>query len=298
MGKFFDALNKLQKPATAEVTRPGAAGQDAVASASDKVVRLSSEEIENLRLHPLDQPGSLPPPDVDLSATDPRLVCLREPTSPAAEGFRILRSKLLFSGLGAAPRRVIMITSAEPQDGKTLVAANLAVSIAQDISSYVLLVDCDLRRPAVHRAFGLRGKHGLREYLESGTNVGSYLIKTQVEKLTLLPAGRPLESPSELLTSPKMQALAAEIKERYEDRFLILDTPPAQFFADAASLLSIIDGVLLVVRCGKTSRQLIQEMITSIGRERILGVVFNASDEVQRSYKYYYHYYSRPRQPR
>jgi capsular exopolysaccharide synthesis family protein len=184
-----------------------------------------------------------------------------------------------------------MVTSAEPQDGKTLVAANLAVSIALAINSYVFLVDCDLRRPALHKAFGLKGKRGLRDYLESGNSVGSYLLKTQVEKLTLLPAGRPLDSPSELLSSPRMRLLTEEIKDRYQDRFLILDTPPAQFFADAASLFTMIDGVLLVVRSGKTSRQLVEDTITNIGRERILGIIFNASDEVRRSYKYYDQYY-------
>lgn len=287
MGKFFDALSKLQKPAAKDGARP----------APEKVVRLPGDDIEKLRLYPSAPVEVLPPPDVDVSATDPRLVCLREPTSPAAESFRILRSKLLDSSLGE-PRRVIMVTSAEPKDGKTLVAANLAVSIALGIDSYVLLVDCDLRRPALHRAFGLKGKRGLREYLESGTSIGSYLLKTQVEKLTLLPAGRPLDSPSELLSSQKMRLLTEEIRDRYPDRFLILDTPPAQFFADAASLFQITDGVLLVVRSGKTSRELVQEMITNIGRERILGVVFNGSGEAQRSYKYYYQYYRKPRQPR
>ena len=294
MGKFFDALSKLQKPEAKDAARPVAAGQSASGPAPERVVKISGEEIEKLRLYPSAQVDALPPPDVDVSATDPRLVCLREPNSPAAECFRILRSKLLFTE-SDKPRRVIMVTSAEPQDGKSLVAANLAVSIAQGINSYVLLVDCDLRRPSLHRSFGLRAKQGLREYLETGASVGHYLLKTQVEKLTLLPAGRPLESPSELLCSPKMQLLAEEIKERYEDRFLILDTPPAQFFADASSLFSIVDGVILVVRQGKTSGELVKEVIETIRRDKILGVVLNGSDEAQRSYKYYYSYYRTPR---
>jgi protein-tyrosine kinase len=295
MGKFFDALSKLQKPEAQDAPAPVPTGQVTAGPAPEKVVKLPGDDIEKLRLYPTAQVDVLPPPDGDVSATDPRLVCLREPISPAAESFRILRSKLLDSSLGAPPR-IIMVTSAEPQDGKTLVSANLAVSIALGINSHVLLVDCDLRRPALHRVFGLKGKRGLREYLEEGSSVGSYLLKTQVEKLTLLPAGRPLESPSELLSSPRMRFLTEEIKDRYQDRFLILDTPPAQFFADAASLFTIIDGVLLVVRSGKTSRNLVQDMITNIGRERILGVIFNASDEVVRSYKYYDQYYRKTRQ--
>ena len=295
MGKFFDALSKLQKPAAPDdAARPAPATQAAAALAPDKVVKLPSDDIEKLRLYPTAPVDVLPPPDVDLSATDPRLVCLREPNSPAAEAFRILRSKLLDSSLGE-PHRSVMVTSAEPQDGKSLVAANLAVSIALGINSYVLLVDCDLRRPSLHRTFGLKGRRGLREYLEAGGSIGSYLLRTQVEKLTLLPAGRPLDSPSELLSSPRMRLVTEEIKDRYQDRFIILDTPPAQFFADAASLFAITDGVLLTVRCGKTSRELVQEVITTIGRERIRGVIFNACNEAHRSYKYYYQYYRQPR---
>ena len=297
MGKFFDALSKLQKTTAQDALRPVSASHNAAGPAPDKLVKLPSEEIEKLRLYPGAQVDVLPPPDVDVNAADPRLVCLHEPTSPAAEAFKILRSKLLDSSLGEPPR-VIMVASAQPQDGKSLIAANLAVSIALGINAYVLLVDCDLRRPTLHKIFGLKGKRGLREYLEEGSSVGSYLLKTQVEKLALLPAGRPLDSPSELLSSPKVRLLTDEIKDRYQDRFLILDTPPAQFFADAASLFSFIDGVLLIVRSGKTSRDLVQDLITNLGRERILGIIFNASDEVARSYKYYDQYYRKASQPR
>jgi protein-tyrosine kinase len=284
MGKFFDTLNKLER----------AVHQHSAEPLPGRVLKRPSEDVERLRLYPSSQPTVPPVPDIDVSAADFRLVCLREPASPAAESFRILRSKLLFAG-SEAPLRAIMVTSAEPQDGKSLVAANLAVSIAQGITSHVLLVDCDLRRPALHRIFGSQSKYGLRDYLETGTSVGPFLLKTQVEKLTLLPAGRPLESPSELLASPRMRLLVEEIKGQYEESFLVLDTPPAHVFADAAPLFSIADGVILVVRYGKTSRELIKEVIASVGADKILGVVFNASDQVERDYKHYYHYYGRQR---
>jgi protein-tyrosine kinase len=286
MGKFFDTLNKLEKVAhqtTGDRAAPG------------RVLQRPGEDVEKLRLYPSSQPLVPPLPEIEISAADFRLVCLREPASPAAESFRILRSKLLFPG-SEAPPRAIMVTSAEPQDGKSLVAANLAVSIAQGLTSHVLLIDCDLRRPALHKIFGVKANQGLREYLETGTSVDSCMLKTQVEKLTLLPAGRPLDSPSELLASPKMRRLVEEIKGQYEESFLVLDTPPAHVFADAAPLFSMADGVILVVRYGKTSRELIKDAIASVGAEKILGVVFNASDQVQRDYKHYYHYYRRERE--
>ena len=184
-----------------------------------------------------------------------------------------------------------MVTGAEPADGKTLVAANLAVSIAQGMNHYVLLVDCDLRRPSLHKSLGLQAKQGLREYLEEGNSIAPYLIKTPVGKLTLLPAGKPSSSPSELLASDKMKLLVQELRQRYPDRFIILDSPPALFTAETSSLYSMMDGVLLVVRAGKTNKDPIIDVLANIGREKIVGVVFNASIEVQRDYRSYYKYY-------
>jgi capsular exopolysaccharide synthesis family protein len=190
-------------------------------------------------------------------------------------------------------RRAIMVTGTQPQDGKSLVAANLAVSIAQGIDTHVVLIDCDMRRPSLHKTFGLRPGNGLREYLEAGTSIDPYLYKTPVPKLTLLPAGRSLSSPSELLSSKKMLSLIKELKGHYKDRFIILDSPPAHFTADAAVLYSMLDGVLLVVRSGKTPREPLEAVVENIGRDKILGVVFNASKEVQRDYRYYYRYYQK-----
>jgi exopolysaccharide/PEP-CTERM locus tyrosine autokinase len=190
-----------------------------------------------------------------------------------------------------------MVTGAQPMDGKSLVAANLAVSIAQGMDHHVLLVDCDLRRPSLHKSFRLQAKQGLREYLEEGNVLAPYLLKTPVEKLTLLPAGQPSSSPSELLGSEKMQLLIQELKGRYPDRFIIIDSPPAHFTAESSSLFSMMDGVLLVVRAGKTSRKPVEDAITLIGREKIIGVVFNASIEVERDYRYYYRYYKSGKKP-
>jgi capsular exopolysaccharide synthesis family protein len=184
-----------------------------------------------------------------------------------------------------------MVTSPQPQDGKSIVAANLAISIAQSINEHVLLMDCDLRRPSQHQLIDLQSHLGLREYLEDGDSVAPHLFKTPVRKLTLLPAGRPPPNPSELLGSEKMRLLIAELKTRYQDRYIILDATPAKFVAEAAFLAPDVDCVLLVVRSGKTSRESALEAIENIGREKILGVVFNASTEAQRKYEKFYRYY-------
>jgi exopolysaccharide/PEP-CTERM locus tyrosine autokinase len=282
LGKFDDALKKAR----------AAKGKPAGKPVSSKVLKMPLEEIDSLRLDTQVPEVTAPKPHPFRGRIDHRLVCLQEPSSPAAECFKVLRSKLLVGDSGEL-RRTIMVTGAEPADGKTLVSANLAVSIAQGMNHYVLLVDCDLRRPSLHKSLGLQVKQGLREYLENGDSIAPYLLKTPVGKLSLLPAGQPSSSPSELLGSEKMQSLIEELKGRYPDRFIILDSPPAHFTAETSSLYTMMDGVLLVVRSGKTSREPVEDVVANIGREKIIGVVFNASAEVQRDYRYYYRYYQR-----
>jgi capsular exopolysaccharide synthesis family protein len=186
-----------------------------------------------------------------------------------------------------------MVTSAQPWDGKSTVAVNLAINIAQGINEYVILADCDLRRPSLDTSLGLNASEGIREYLEEGTSVAPYLMKTPVKKLTLLPAGKPPSKPSELLSSEKMRLLLQELKNRYEDRYLILDCTPAQFGAETMLLASMVDSVLLVVRAGRTNKDMLLEAIDNIGRERILGLIFNACDEIPKGYSYYNRYYGK-----
>jgi capsular exopolysaccharide synthesis family protein len=220
------------------------------------------------------------------------LVVLVEPDSTATECFKMLRSRLQVISVNK-PLRTIMVTSAEPFEGKSLVAGNLAVSIAKGINDYVILVDCDLRAPSLHKLFNLNPRFGLGEYLESGASLAQFLIKTPVDKLTLLPGGEPTSNAAELVGSLHMNALIQELKTRYDDRYVIFDSPPGQFAGETALLAQKMDGVIMVVRYGKTSRRLISETIENVGRDRILGVVFNFSPEREKDYRYYYRYYKK-----
>ncbi len=281
MGKFYEALkrsgtfkeeggaNKAPSRLVVQAPAEGLAQQQSDVTPSRRPVHRT-----------LNQPGTV----------DPRLVALLDPSSAAAESFKMLRTKLLVASR-ERPLRAIMITSAEPLDGKTLVSANLAVSIAQGINEYVMLVDCDLRAPSIHRMFDIRTSLGIQEYLKEGTSLAPFLTKTSLKKLTLLPGSKPCTTPSELLCSQKMRLLVDELRSRYDDRFIIFDSPPGQFTAETAFLARLMDAVILVARHGKTPRHLITETIGNIGRDRIFGIVFNASHERQKDYRYYYRYY-------
>ena len=288
MGKFFDALKKAETS-----QKRGASENDPL-----KIVNISNEEIDALKVDTSahTREPTVPTPDAQTFSAadevDPRLVSLLNPQAHVAEQFKLLRAKISCSS-AVCRGKTIMVTSSQSFDGKSTVAANLAVTIAQGINEYVLLVDCDLRQPSLHQVFGFYNGEGLCEYLENGTSIAPFLLKTQVDKLTLLPAGKPPPNPAELLSSDKMRRLIDEIKGRYEDRYIILDSTPAGFAAETNFLSTMVDGAIQVVRSGKTSKNSILESIEHIGREKVLGVVFNASNEGQRKYRSYYRYYQK-----
>jgi capsular exopolysaccharide synthesis family protein len=224
----------------------------------------------------------------------PLPITLLEPESQAAESFKLLGVKILSINSGLRSR-VVMVTSPQPFDGKSTVAANLAVAIAQELNKYALLLDCDLRRPCLHQVFGLQASKGIHEYLADGSSVTSYLLKTPVKNLTLLPGGSPSSNPSKLLSSDKMRLLIEELRNHYQDRYIIADLPPVGFSVDTSLLSNIVDSVLLVARSGKTPKKMIREAVARIGRDRLLGVVFNEDGEAHKSYHDYYRYYRKGR---
>ncbi len=168
-------------------------------------------------------------PIMDLSPTGPEeLVVLNSPDSHMAECFRFLRAKVMRPASGHPPR-TILVTSALMEEGKTFVACNLAVSISQSLEEHVLLIDADLRNPRVHQVFGLRSyKEGLSTTLAGDVPLDTLLRKTDVNKLTILPAGNSTLAPTELLSSVRMKRLIREVRDRYTDRFVLIDSSPLE----------------------------------------------------------------------
>lgn len=215
---------------------------------------------------------------------DKNLVVLLQPESFEAEQFKMLRTNILFPASGKAPR-TIMITSSTPHEGKSFMAANLAISIAQNIDEHVLLIDCDIRRPVQHALFGFGDTPGLSDYLSGDMPLSSLFVKTQVDKLTILPGGKSSHNPAELLSSRQMADLLEEVKNRYPDRYIILDSSPPLLTSETSAVAKLVDGIVAVVRCGRTSKAVFLELIDSLDKEKILGIVMNHVDI--RSKKYY-----------
>ena len=208
------------------------------------------------------------------SRVDRSLVALLQPRSPEAEQFKILRTNILYPVAGQPPRS-ILVTSAAVGEGKTFTATNLAVSVALNINRHVLLIDADLRRPQVHRRFGLDDRPGLSEFLTDIRPLSNLLVKTPVPKLTLLPGGLPPDNPSELISSERMADLLAEVTGRYPDRLVVIDAPPPALAAETSVLVRQADGVLLVVRFCSTRDEALMDLIARVGDQKILGTVMN-----------------------
>jgi protein-tyrosine kinase len=203
------------------------------------------------------------------------LITLSKPYSYESEQFKKIRNSVLFPPKGKKAPKCVMVTSALPGEGKSTVAANLAVSIAQNINQHVLLVDCDMRIPTAHKMFGYSDVPGLSEYLADGYRLEDLLLKTPLEKLTILPGGHPPENPAELLSSDKMASLLKEVSGRYQDRYVILDSPPPKMAAESSVIARQSDGILVVVRHGSTPKPLFGELVELLGKDNILGVIMN-----------------------
>jgi non-specific protein-tyrosine kinase len=199
------------------------------------------------------------------------LITRLDPRSPVAEAFRQLRTSIQFASPDR-PIRSLLLTSTGPEEGKTTTLANLAVAFAQ-AGSRVIMVDADLRRPGLHKLFGLKNQVGLTTLVVGDPEQEVPLFETGVENLWLLPSGPLPPNPAELLASRRM----AEVMERLAKAadYVLYDSPPVLAVTDAAILASRVDGVLLVLQAGRTRREFARRAKAALEKvnARILGTV-------------------------
>jgi exopolysaccharide transport family protein len=217
------------------------------------------------------------------------LVTVTRPQSQMAESYRALRTSLLLTSLGAPPK-VILITSALPQEGKTTTSLNTSVVLAQK-GSRVLLIDADMRRPSVHKTLGMGPKTGLSNVLTGSATLQQAIVRyTEVPNLYVLPAGTPPPNPAELLASAHMGEVLTDLRSQYDH--IVIDSPPTLSVTDAVILGTRVDTVVLVIRSGQTTKQALRRARDLLLRvnARISGVLLNAADLSSPDYYYYYEY--------
>jgi capsular exopolysaccharide synthesis family protein len=272
MSRIFEALQR------SEAGRKGGFADLASAFPPPAV----EPEISPTRSGDLDQfpvlPVSLP--------HESKVFCLSDKESLGAEKFRFMGVKLRQLQQGQGLKR-LLITSTIPEEGKSTIAANLAVTLARKPQHRVLLLDGDLRRPTLGRVFGLQPLTGLSEWLQGESEAREPIYRLESIGLWFLPAGAPPENPLELMQSPRLAELLDRLSEWFD--WIVIDSPPVLPLADTSVWTKSVDGVLLVVREGVTQKRQLQRGLQTLDQTKLLGMVLNSSNNADHK-KYYQRY--------
>lgn len=220
------------------------------------------------------------------------LISINNPMNPISEAYRTLRTNIKFSSFDKEIKSLV-ITSSGPSEGKSTTACNLAIVMAQT-GNKTILIDCDQRKPRLHKIFELSNECGLSNILADEVEFKDAVYKTQIENLEMLPSGTKPPNPAEILSSEKMNEFLQGLKERYDS--IIIDTPPIVAVTDAQLLSTYVDGCVLVIASGQTDRNAAikaKGLLDKVGA-KILGVVLNKVDTSNKGYygARYYDYYS------
>jgi polysaccharide biosynthesis transport protein len=218
----------------------------------------------------------------------PVLVDSMKMFSAAAEAYRMLRTSILLSTAGHPPK-TMMVTSGQPGDGKTTTVFNVALALTQ-LKAEVVVVDCDMRKPRIHKLLQLTKSEGLSTYLASGGDINRFISRTPVPHLSVLPCGYVPPNPSELISSESMKDLLRSLGEKFD--YVVIDSPPLFSVSDSLILSTLVDGVILVIKSGQSKSELVRrasQSLSAVGA-RVLGVTLNNVSASKDGYDYYNSY--------
>ena len=216
------------------------------------------------------------------------IISYNDPKSVISEQYRAIRTNIEYSNVDQNTK-TILVTSSDKNEGKTTTVSNLAVSFA-NLNKKVLLIDCDLRNPSIHKMFRLNNIYGLTDILAKDRAVDKCIQETELENLYVLTAGATPPNPAEILSSEKMKNLIEDLKNIYD--YIFIDTPPIGLVTDAGVLSSFIDGVVLVVKSESVEKKYLEETKKKLDAvdARILGAILNSYKSEQKDYNYYSYY--------
>jgi len=217
--------------------------------------------------------------------TRPERVVIEEPASAFSESYKAIRTGILLSSAEKSPKS-LLITSANPEEGKTITAVNLAVTLAAQADTRVLIIDADLRKPRLHTIFDIDGSIGLSTYLAGVSNQDA-IFDGPVPNLFIMPAGPIPPNPSELIGTGRMRNFIASMRDKFD--FIVLDSPPMLSVTDALLLSRIADGTIVVIKSGKSTYEIVKRGLKSLAdiETRITGTVLNAVDVKKNTYYKY-----------
>ncbi len=262
MSKIKKALEKLKseiqkKP---EEKKEKSLEEKKIIYTKTKVIKVSEEKLKENRIITVDE------------------------DDPLTDQFKVLRTRIL-KRTREEGKRTIQISGFGMGEGKSTVAANLAIAMAKETRQTTLLVDLDFRNPSIHKLFCLGDVKGLKDYFEDNVPLEELFINPGIPKFTILPAGGRIKGSPEILGSQKMEELIKELKERYPDRYIIFDTPGMSICPDPLIVSEYMDAILLVAREGVTDQDTVNSVMEIVPKEKLLGIVLN--DSIQAFLPYY-----------
>jgi capsular exopolysaccharide synthesis family protein len=279
MSRVYRALEKAEREKEERLQR------------KTSLERPRQPEVFRKEIEPLERVAEKPEAlNLPLRDDVPILVPSEHPS--AAEEFRKLKTRVFHWSPG--PPHIILVTSAFPDEGKTIVSVNLAMAISQEIHKEAILIDADLRRPSVHFE-DARYSRGLSNYLTDQTSLADILIHSEAEKLWVIPAGPPSKQSAEIIGSRRMEELLQSLRTFGKDTFIVIDCSPLLSTSEPVLLSKWADGVILVVMVDRSPRESIKRAIQLIDRQKIIGIVLNQKEVKASSYysNYYQNYYHR-----
>ena len=267
MGKFYDALSRAEKEQAARKKPTAGPGKRPIGPYVHRERYVGRVPVDNL---------------------------IARPDTLFAEQFRKIQGTVIYRNM-SNPLRSILVTSCLPGEGKTKVALNLAGALARGLDDYAILIDADLRKKDLTLTLGLEHAFGLSDVLVQRATFEDALVRTEIEGLTILPAGADPPNPAELIASNRMKGLIQQLKTRYDDSFIIIDSTPIVATSEANALIQMTDGVIFVIMADKTRRDVVKRELSTINPDKILGVVLNCAEFETSDYyhKYYNSYYGK-----
>lgn len=277
MSRIHEALRRAEQAGllTAKVTAAPLSRSPVTGRQLDQSMRGILEQVEEVPFQP---------------APEAHLIDVNKPHEAPMEEFRTLRTRLNHLQ-GLQPIHTVVITSPSPAEGKSFVAVNLALAESHLAGNMTLLADFDFRRPIIHSMFQLNRSPGITDYLLGKAKLHEAIKKIAGTNLYVIPAGEAVINPLELLNMPDVRTMLDNLPQLFN--WVILDTPPLLFAADANLLATLCHGSILVVRIGATTIDSVTRAMSSLCENNVLGIVVNAArrEELYRKYTYYHHYY-------
>jgi len=265
-----------------KIVEKGKAERSAQTSATQEELSERKNIAPTVNQFEYSQTKSMDVPDDKLKSS--RVIAF-DNSDPRSTRFQMLRTKVL-QQMRKKSWSTLAITAPTPGAGKSLVAANLAASIALEGNQSVLLVDMDLRKPSIHKYFGINPDHGIHDFLDGSSEVQDILVNPGIERLVLMPGRRGVLNSSEQISTPLVRNLVSELKSRYESRLVIFDLPPILVSDDVMVFLPYVDCSLLVVESGGNTPKEVEDSLSIIGTNPLLGTVLNKVETSDKDFVY------------